>query len=76
MVYRIGVYKNRTKLGYLRDFQGKMLSFRNKREAITTANIESMQMEADGLNYRVVKVRSHTRKGKRVRSYKRRKPRR
>jgi len=56
MVYQIVAYRGKKRLGYLRDHKGKVMKFKDKRDAQTTANIESTQMESEGLDLKVVKI--------------------
>ena len=54
MNYKIIGYRKRRKLGSLKDHKGEVFVFRTKEEAITTANIESTQMENIGVQFKVV----------------------
>ena len=56
--YKIVGYKNGKKLGSMRDHTGKVLVFRTKLEAETTANIESLQIENIGVKTKVVRIKS------------------
>ena len=53
MVYVIVAYKKGKKLGQLKDWKGRIMKFMTKKEAITTAHIESQQMENRGLKLKV-----------------------
>ena len=56
MPYIIKTYKGRKYLGDWKNNSGKILKFKTRKEAQTTANIESTQMEANGLDLRVVRA--------------------
>ena len=53
--YVIVAYKGNKRIGKFRNEDGKIMKFRTKQEAATTANIESTQMESVGLDLRTEK---------------------
>lgn len=57
MPYRIDAYRNKKKVGTLRDNSGKILILDTRKEAVTTAHLESQQMESEGITYKIVKAR-------------------
>ena len=57
MKYRLDGYRNGKKIGSLRNSIGKIIFFETKTEAITIGNIESTQIENQGIAYMVVKIK-------------------
>ena len=55
--YGIKAYRGKKPLGWYRDDEGRRLEFNDKQEAQTTANIESTQMEAEGLELKPAKLK-------------------
>jgi len=56
MKYKLICFKGKRELGPLRDHKGEVLEFQNEESAITTAQIESMQMENAGVRFEVVPI--------------------
>lgn len=56
MRYKLVGFKGKRELGPLRDHKGEMLVFLTEESAITTAQIESMQMENTGVRFEVVPI--------------------
>jgi len=58
MTYKLVGYKKGRKLGSYKDDNGKVVVFKTKQEAITAANIESLQFENIGIEIKVVQIKS------------------
>jgi len=56
MRYKLIGFKGKKELGPLRNHKGKILVFQTEEAAITTAQIESMQMENTGVRFEVVPI--------------------
>ena len=57
MRYKLVGFKGKRKLGPLRDHKGEILVFQTEESAITTAQIESMQIENIGVRFEVVPIK-------------------
>ena len=56
MKYKLICFKGKRELGPLRDHKGEVLEFQTEKSAVTTAQIESMQMENTDVRFEVVPI--------------------
>ena len=56
MKYKLICFKGKRELGPLRDHKEEIIVFQTEESAITTAQIESMQMENTGVRFEVVPI--------------------
>ena len=57
MRYKLVGFKGKRELGPLRDHKGEILVFQTEESAITTAQIEGMQIENIGVRFEVVPIK-------------------
>jgi hypothetical protein len=57
MRYKLVGFKGKRKLGPLRDHKEEIIVFQTEESAITTAQIESMQIENIGVRFEVVPIK-------------------
>ena len=63
MRYKLIGFKGKMELGPLRDHKGEILVFQTEEVAITTAQIESMQMENTDVRFEVVPIKPWEQEG-------------
>lgn len=56
-VYKVVGYENGKRVGFLKDHTGKVMVFGTRKEAETTANIESIQIENLDIEYKIVRAK-------------------